>query len=447
MAWHSGGELRGRTFAPDMTSTAEFVITKTLSLEGDVSVAFDASANRYLAVYRDPVDFTGRLLSSAAVPQVVKEVSGLDSHSSGFSHKVSTGPGGFVVTHWKDFPDPSDLSWVLNTRIRGDGTILDTWIVDEDAGYRVGAAVGFHGFLFNAHGNHDPDMTQFVTRVASWPRWTAHYVHGGSGDYDGDGLSDLVLYRESSTFLVRTKSGTVTVPFPLSAGVPALLDWDGDGKAELSAWQPSTGTWRIQVKDTGETEAYVLGRGGDIPVPGDYTGDGRDDLAVFRPSTGSWHIRAGRESLVVVPFGVVGDIPVPADWNGDGDIELGVWRPSTGRWYAAEMNGTAVAVLSSAFGQAGDTPLAGNFVGSAKADQVLYRRRDSTFFLRDGATAATSTKAHTHGLPMPLDWDGDGKLDLVVSRPDDGTWSIHTASGMTAAAGFGTTGDIPAGAR
>jgi hypothetical protein len=149
----------------------------------------------------------------------------------------------------------------------------------------------------------------------------------------------------------------------------------------------------------------------------------------------------------VVPFGVVGDIPVPADWNGDGDIELGVWRPSTGRWYAAEMNGTAVAVPSSAFGLAGDTPLAGNFVGSATADQVLYRRRDSTFFLRDGATAATSTTAHTHGLPMPLDWDGDGMLDLVVSRPDDGTWSITTASGKTAAAGFGTTGDIPAGAR
>lgn len=99
------------------------------------------------------------------------------------------------------------------------------------------------------------------------------------------------------------------------------------------------------------------------------------------------------------------------------------------------------------FGLAGDTPLAGNFVGNGTADQVVYRRSSGTFYLRDGSSSATSSVVHFYGLPMPLDWDGDGRLDLVVADPDSGTWYIFSPLENTAITGFGTTGDIPAGAR
>ena len=234
----------------------------------------------------------------------------------------------------------------------------------------------------------------------------------------------------------------------MPAGIPALLDWDGDGKTDLCAWRPQYGSWRILLSASHTIETVSLGRGGDIPVPGDYFGWGRDQVAVFRPSTGTWYIDNRRTlAETQVAFGQVGDLPIPADWDGDGDTDLGIWRPSTGMWYAARVDGTSIRMVPGPHGQAGDAPFAGNFVGDATIDQVIYRRSTGRFHLRDGATGDTTTVDHFYGLPVPLDWDGDGRLDLVVADPDNGTWYVFSPAGNAAITGFGSSGDIPAGGR
>jgi hypothetical protein len=77
--------------------------------------------------------------------------------------------------------------------------------------------------------------------------------------------------------------------------IPLAADFDGDGRTDLSVFRPSTGTWYIRYSsrgyDPGAPGVFNWGMPGDMPVVADFDGDRRADLTIFRPSTGEWFIR------------------------------------------------------------------------------------------------------------------------------------------------------------
>ena len=71
---------------------------------------------------------------------------------------------------------------------------------------------------------------------------------------------------------------------------PSTADFDGDGKADLAVYRPSTGQWFVEESSTNYAGQLLATFGGpkDIPVPANYNGNGKADVAVYRPTTGQW---------------------------------------------------------------------------------------------------------------------------------------------------------------
>jgi hypothetical protein len=164
-----------------------------------------------------------------------------------------------------------------------------------------------------------------------------------SGDFDGDGQTDLGVYRPSDgTWWVLTSttgfSSNLNRQWGLSGDMPVPADYDGDGRTDIAIYRPGDGTWWVLTSGSGFSSHlhYQWGVGGDIPVPADYDGDGRIDLAIYRPGDGTWWILttgSGFHSFLHFQWGLWGDVPAPADYDGDGRTDIAIYRPSDGSWW------------------------------------------------------------------------------------------------------------------
>jgi hypothetical protein len=191
-----------------------------------------------------------------------------------------------------------------------------------------------------------------------------------SGDWDGDGKSDLAVYRDGSLsggqgyFFYRPSSAPGVdfraIAWGTNGDKPVVGDFDGDGKQDAAVFRPSAGTWYILQSSNNQYVFQGLGIATDIPVPADYDGDGRTNIAVFRPSNGTWYTSPNPQTNYgAVQFGALGDLPVPADYDGDGRADIAVFRPSNGTWYLLRSTAGFTGVR---FGNNEDKPIPNAFV-------------------------------------------------------------------------------------
>lgn len=267
-------------------------------------------------------------------------------------------------------------------------------------------------------------------------------------DYDGDGRSDVSVFRpsENKWFIFKSADSTVSQPIFGSAGdIPTPADFDGDGKTDPAVFRPSNGVWWYLSSVNGNQIAAQWGQNGDIPRPADFDGDDKTDFITFRPSDNKWYrLRNGSETSSIVEFGSAGDKPLVGDFDGDGKADPAIYRPSTGAWWyaASSQNGAHRAVQ---FGLSTDIPVPADFDGDGKTDFAVYRPSNGVWHILQSSN--NNYIAYQFGLsedkPVAADYDGDGKADMAVFRPSNGVWyQMRSNSGFNAIQ-WGASNDIP----
>jgi glucose/arabinose dehydrogenase len=290
-----------------------------------------------------------------------------------------------------------------------------------------------------------------ITGEASASNLLEHTAALGGSAQLGN-VSSFGLDAAGELYVVSYSHGAILKIVPASTGAPAADgEFDGDGRADIAVFRPSTGVWWISYSGTTGYAAIQWGESGDIPVPGDYDGDGRIDIAVFRPSTGVWWISySGTTGYAAIQWGESGDIPVPGDYDGDGRTDITVYRPASGHWFVLLSSTGFTASDVYQWGISGDIPVPADYDGDGRTDITVYRPASGHWFVLLSSTGFTASDVYQWGIsddiPVPADYDGDGRTDITVYRPASGYWFVLKSSTNYLTWDtyqWGETGDIP----
>lgn len=299
----------------------------------------------------------------------------------------------------------------------------------------------------------NPQKTNFLSALnpfvpaptpAPTPQLSKEYIYAGSRllaveDTAANAIppADLAVWRPSSGVwfcLGGAGSQQFATAWGMQGDLPVQGDYDGDGKTDLAIYRLTNGagSWWIYRSSDGSYYTVSLGVTGDQAAPADYDGDGKTDPAVFHQSgsNGVWNIaQSSTQTVVNITFGLYDDKPAPADYDGDGKADQAVWRNSSATFYM--LRSTDGQWQSQALGATNDSPVPADYDGDGKADHAVRHNDDWVIKQSSNGQSITVTWLSGTYTAVQNDYDNDGKVDIASWKPSGkgaGNWYIRQSS-------------------
>lgn len=304
--------------------------------------------------------------------------------------------------------------------------------------------------------------------------WQLHKL----ADMNGDGVVDLLLQHQStyvyqvvSLNVDRTEneagshSISISVPQNTDWQLQQVADYNQDGKIDLLVRHKTDGRWKGFLLDGAgnlvagsanvamstdinwqvvpkETEAEHIND--------DFNGDGMPDV-LMRNTSGAWWLNHlnGSRGLAANTGGIVMtsnndyQLKAKADFNGDGFEDVLVRNISTGSWFLYHLNGSrGFASNSGGLGLSNsldwEFKAGEDFNGDGNTD-ILMRNSSTGIWwlyhlngnrgLAAGSGGIALTANQDYSFQAAKDFNGDGKMDVLIRNDDTGTWYLYHLNG------------------
>ena len=288
------------------------------------------------------------------------------------------------------------------------------------------------------------------------------WAESSVGDLNGDGKDDVLLRHDDGRWYynamdgrrrIAEASGPASLPTDAEYRLAGIADFNGDGMDDVMLRHATTNRWYYYPMNgreilSGQGEVTMT-RNADwrFVATGDLNGDGRGDILLRHAKDFRWYyyplngraVAAGR-GTVNVWRGRHWQFRALADFDGDGRDDV-LLRHANGRWYYFPMNGRRA--IAAGRGYANLTAdvdwrfrAAADFNGDGK-DDVLLRRPDGRWYYypMDGRRYIAGQQ-RVAGMTANLAWRFAGMGDLNADGKDDvllrhfaGRWYYYPMDG------------------
>ena len=279
------------------------------------------------------------------------------------------------------------------------------------------------------------------------------------GDFNGDGKLDIVVANTDSnnvSILLGNGDGTFQQALNYSVGTAprsmAVGDFNADGKLDLVVGNSFSNDVSILLGNgDGTFQAaltYTTGFSPSSVAVGDFNSNGKLDLAVVNFGTSNLSILLGNDDGTFQPAVNYSDGAIPVsvvvgDFNGDGKLDLAVANIAAGNIGPGSVSvllgngdGTFQTALDYGVGSNPNSVAVGDFNGDGKLDLVVANTTSnsvSTLLGNGDGTFQTAVDFGVGSIPYWAavgDFNGDGRLDMAVANAASSTVSVLLQPGL-----------------